>query len=218
VARRTLVKICGITRLADARMAIAAGADWIGLIVLGESPRRIDADAAREITSAVDGAVTVAVMVAPTPDQALDLARRAGVARVQLHRVDPLGWPQDFPLPVSFAISVDVDGSLTAPLPAAEHLVLLDTAHPTRAGGTGTTFPWDSARVVAGAREVFLAGGLGPDNVAAAIAAVHPYGVDASSRLESAPGTKDERRVRAFVAAVRAADARHASDADEPPS
>jgi phosphoribosylanthranilate isomerase len=211
LARRTLVKVCGITRLADARAAIAAGADWIGMIVLGEGPRRIEAETAREIAAALDGAVTVAVMVAPTPDQALDLARRAGATRVQLHRVDPLTWPRDFPLPTSFAIGVDVDGSLTAPLPGAQHLVLLDTAHSMLAGGTGETFPWDSARVVAGARDVFLAGGLGPDNVAAAIVAVQPYGVDASSRLESAPGIKDERRVRAFVAAVRAADAQELS-------
>ena len=205
MAAHTIVKVCGITRLADARDAHDAGADWLGMVVLGDSPRLVTADAAREITAALDGIVTVAVMVAPEPDEALELARRAGVGRVQLHRVDPLRWPRDFPLPVSFAVSVDADGSLTTALPPAGDLVLLDTAHPTRAGGSGTPFPWTTARIVAGARDVMLAGGLGPDNVAAAIETVHPFGVDASSRLETAPGIKDAELVRAYVAAARAA-------------
>jgi phosphoribosylanthranilate isomerase len=205
VAAHTIIKVCGITRLADARAAHEAGADWLGMVVLGDGPRLITADAAREITAALDGVVTVAVMVAPTPEQALDLARRAGVGRVQLHRVDPLRWPGDFPLPVSFAVSVAADGSLTTALPPPGHLVLLDTAHPTRAGGSGATFPWVTARIVAGTRDVMLAGGLGPGNVAAAIDAARPFGVDASSGLESQPGIKDAARVRAFVAAARAA-------------
>ncbi len=207
MARRTIVKICGLTRLEDARWAHASGADWLGMILLGESPRRITIETARDISTALDGAVTVGVMVAPAPAQALELARAAGVARLQLHRVDPLTWPISFPIPVAFAIGVEADGSLAAPLPAAEHLVLLDTAHPVQAGGTGVAFPWDTARVVAASREVMIAGGLGPDNVADAIAAVRPFGVDASSRLESAPGIKDPGRVRAFIDAARAADA-----------
>jgi phosphoribosylanthranilate isomerase len=207
VARRTIVKVCGLTRLEDARSAHEAGADWLGVILLGASPRRLSIESARAISTALDGAVTVGVMVSPTPAEALELARAAGVARLQLHRVEPLAWPREFPIPVSFAIGVEADGSLAAALPAAEHLVLLDTAHPVQAGGTGVPFPWSTARVVAAARDVMIAGGLGPDNVAAAIAAVRPFGVDASSRLESAPGIKDCGLMRAYVAAVRAADA-----------
>jgi len=204
---RTIVKICGITRLADARLAHEAGADWLGMVVLGESPRRVAVEIAREITAALDGVVTVAVMVGPTPDQALELARRTGAARVQLHRVDTLGWPRDFPIPASFAVGVEADGSLREPLPAPEHLVMLDAAHGALAGGSGRTFPWATARVVSMTRAVLLAGGLGPDNVADAIATVRPFGVDASSRLESAPGVKDEMLVRGFVGAGRACDA-----------
>ena len=206
MVRRTLVKVCGLTRLEDARAAHDAGADWLGMVIEGESPRRVSVEIAREITAALDGAVTVGVMVAPTPERALDLARASGVTRIQLHRVDPLAWPRDFPLPVSIVVGVERDGALTAPLPAGEHLLVLDTAHERLAGGTGATFPWDTARVVAASRDVMLAGGLGPENVGDAIRAARPWAVDASSRLESSPGIKDGERVRRFIDAVRASD------------
>ena len=205
--RRTLVKVCGLTRLEDARAALEAGADWLGFVVLGESPRGVDPGVAGEIVAALPGATAVAVMVAPDPDQALRLAERAGAARVQLHRVDPAAWPADFPLPVIAAVPVDGDGRLGSPLPPEPALVLLDTAHPARAGGTGEGFPWEAAAALAARREVMLAGGLSPDNVERAIEQVRPFGVDAASRLERAPGLKDHDLVRRFVAAVRRADA-----------
>ncbi len=207
MARRTLVKVCGLTRLADARVAHDAGADWLGVILKHDGVRRISLETAREITTALDGTVVVAVMVQPTPGEALHLATRARAQRVQLHGVNPLGWPEDFPLPVTFSIPVAEDGSLALPLPDARSLVLLDTAQASSAGGSGRTFPWRTARVVAATRDILLAGGLAADNVAAALDASRPFGVDASSRLESAPGIKDEARVRAFVQAVREWDA-----------
>ena len=205
--RRTLVKVCGLTRLEDARTALDAGADWLGFVIAGEGPRRIDPGAAADIVAALPSAYSVAVMVAPAPDEALGHATRAGAARIQLHRVDPTTWPRDFPLPVIFAIPVGPDGRIVAPLPRPEALVLLDTAHPLRAGGSGETFPWEGAVALAATREVMLAGGLGPDNVERAIERVHPFAVDASSRLERAPGIKDADQMRRFVAAVRRADA-----------
>ena len=208
---RTRVKICGITRLEDARFALDAGADWIGFILKGESPRRIDAARAASFAAALDGAPIVAVMVSPTPEEALALARLAGATRVQLHRIDPHHWPIDFPLPVTIAIPVAPDGSLADALPPERFTPLLDTSDPERAGGSGRTFPWETARVVAATREVVLAGGLDPDNVADAVETVRPFGVDASSRLESALGLKDPERVRRFIAAVRACDERLAS-------
>src|SRR5262245_49734975 len=147
-------------------------------------------------------------MVSPTPDQALRLAEAAGARRVQLHRVDPLSWPADFPLPLTFAIPVATDGSLAEPFPAAHHLVMLDTANERLPGGTGRRFPWETARIVAGTRDVMLAGGLDGDCVAEALEQVRPYGVDATSRLESRPGIKDPDKVRRFVAAVRSFDER----------
>jgi phosphoribosylanthranilate isomerase len=208
-ARHTVVKICGLTRMEDARAARDAGADWLGFVVLGESPRCVTPEAVREICATISGAIAVAVMVAPSPDEALRLAGRAEVDRIQLHRVDPAAWPAEFPMPVSFAVPVAEDGSLTTALPPTQHLVMLDTAHPELAGGTGYAFPWETARVVAATRPVLLAGGLDGDNVAAAIETVRPFGVDASSRLETTPGVKDAAKMRRFVAAVRACDERN---------
>jgi phosphoribosylanthranilate isomerase len=204
--RRTIVKVCGITRVEDARIALESGADWLGVILSGDTPRRIDVERARAIASAVDGAVIVAVLVSPTPDESLRLAERAGAARVQLHRVNPLDWPADFPLPIAVCVPVADDGAMTTALPPARHLPLLDTAHATLTGGTGRSFPWETARVVAATRPLLLAGGLGPHNVADALTQVRPFGVDACSRLESSPGIKDATQVRKFVAAVRACD------------
>src|SRR3989442_9755313 len=129
-ARRTIVKVCGVTRPEDARAAVAAGADWLGFILWDGSPRSVAPERMRAMSEPLESAVAVAVMVSPDPDQALKLAGRAGADRVQLHRVDPTTWPADFPLPVTFAVPVAGDGSLGAPLPALRHLVLLDTAHP----------------------------------------------------------------------------------------
>lgn len=206
-ARHTVVKVCGITRLEDARAALDAGADWLGFIVHGQSPRFLDASLAADIIGALPQATAVAVMVGPGPDEALALARRIGARRLQLHQVDPAGWPEGFPLPVAFSVLVTAEGRLTARLPAAHDLVLLDTAHEIKSGGTGQSFPWDSAVALAARRPVMLAGGLGPDNVAAAIERVRPFGVDASSRLEASPRIKDHDLVRRFVTAVRAQDA-----------
>lgn len=203
---RTRVKVCGLTRREDALWAVRCGADWLGFVVLGESPRRIGADDAAAILAHTPGVPGVAVMVAPSPGQALELARRSGASVVQLHAVDPAGWPADFPLPVHFAVGVDARGVLTAPLPPEPHVVHLDTAHAGGEGGTGRTFPWSAASELARARRVVLAGGLGPDNVAEAVRLVRPFAVDASSRLESSPGLKDPERVRRFVDAVRECD------------
>jgi phosphoribosylanthranilate isomerase len=205
---RTVVKVCGLTRAEDARAALDAGADWLGFVLKGASPRLVDAAAAGDIAAACGAREVVAVLVSPWPDDALRLARLARATRVQLHRVDPTAWPADFPLPLVFAVPVEPDGRVAGPLPAERHLVLLDTAHPTLAGGTGTGYPWEGAAELARRRPVLVAGGLGPDTVGAAVERVRPYGVDASSRLERAPGIKDHNRVRRFVAAVRESDAR----------
>ena len=204
---RTVVKVCGITRLEDASAALAAGADWLGFVFYRESPRRIEPEPAARILAALPDATGVLVMVAPAPEEALALARRIGARRLQLHRVVPAAWPDDFPLPVSFSIPVGEDGQPEMALPPRDDLLMLDTADDILPGGTGRTFPWRGATILAARRAVMLAGGLGPDNVADALTRVRPYGVDAASRLESAPGIKDHDRVRRFVAAVRAHDA-----------
>ena len=207
-ARRTVVKVCGITRSEDAHAALAAGADWLGFVFWEGSPRQVGSEAAAAILATVPDATGVLVMVAPRPDEALATARAIGARRLQLHRVDPTVWPADFPLPVTFAVQVAEDGQLAGSLPPDGALLLLDTADTTRPGGTGRSFPWERAAALAAERPVMLAGGLAHDNVGDALERVRPYGVDAASRLESAPGIKDHDRVRRFVAAVRAHDAR----------
>ena len=202
---RLVVKVCGLTNLEDARMAIDAGADWLGFVVKHDGPRAIRPADARAIVRALPVSVVVAVMVSPTPEEALAIARETGALRVQLHRVDATSWPRDFPLRAAFAVGVDENGALTAPPPPVPHLLMLDTSDLKLPGGTGRTFPWESAARVARERELLLAGGLGPDNVAAAIEAVRPFGVDASSRLEQRPGLKDPERVRRYVSEARRA-------------
>jgi phosphoribosylanthranilate isomerase len=202
---RLVVKVCGLTNLEDARTAIDAGADWLGFVVRHDGPRAITPAQAREIVRSLPVSVVVAVMVSPTPDQALAIAREIGALRVQLHRVDAQAWPADFPLPAAFAVGVDATGALTSPAPPEHHLLMLDTSDARLAGGTGRTFPWETAARLARERDLLLAGGLGPDNVADAIAAVRPFGVDASSRLERAPGLKDPETVRRYVSEARRA-------------
>jgi phosphoribosylanthranilate isomerase len=204
--RRLVVKVCGLTDARDAAWALDCGADWLGFIVRGESPRRIEPEQAAAIVQAAGGGVPVAVMVDVTPEEALDLARRARAERVQLHRVTPAGWPADFPLPCAFTMGVTVDGGIVGEEPDARHLVLLDTAVAGQDGGTGKVWPWASARPLAARRDVMLAGGLSGENVAEAIRVVQPFGVDASSALESSPGRKDPERVRRYVEAARAAE------------
>ncbi len=207
-SHHTCVKVCGLTRLEDAAWAVECGADWLGFIVKANSPRSIAPAGAAAILAALPGATGVAVMVSPTPEEALELARACGAARLQLHRVDAAAWPADFPLPCTFGLGVGEDGSFHGAPPPPPHLILLDTAHATLAGGTGRTFPWNAAKQLASDRAVMLAGGLDGGNVADAIMAVRPYGVDAASRLEASPGIKDHEHVRRYVAAVRECDER----------
>ena len=213
-ARHTIVKVCGLTRPEDAAWAIQCGADWLGFIVGAGGPRAIEPARAAEILASLPaGTVGVAVLAETGPDAALELARRSGAARLQLHRCDPAAWPAGYPVPCAFVTSVDAQGRARGPLAPAPHLPHLDTAHATLDGGTGLVFPWEHARALVGERAFLLAGGLGPDNVAAALAMARPFGVDASSRLESSPGIKDHDQVRRFVAAVRESDARDGATA-----
>ena len=208
-ARRTLVKVCGLTRLEDATWALECGADWLGFIVRSTGPRRIEPERVAAIVDALAGHAkdarwqAVAVMAGAGPDEALALAQRSHAHRVQLHQADASRWPEDFPLPCAFAVGVTPEGLLLAGEPPARHLLMLDTSIGGHEGGTGRTWPWAVARSIAERREVLLAGGLHGGNVAEAIQVLRPFGVDAASRLEARPGVKDAEKVRQFVEAVR---------------
>jgi phosphoribosylanthranilate isomerase len=201
-APRTLVKVCGITSEDDARVALDAGADLLGF-VLANTPRSVTPLRAAEILHAVPGARAVAVMVQPTPDQALAMARTMGAVRVQLHGVDPGRWPRDFPLPQIFAITVTREAPHWEAPSGAPHWVLCDSLRDGLWGGTGQSFDWSLVEALARRAPLLLAGGLDGGNVERALRQVRPMGVDASSRLERSPGVKDPVRVREFVAAVR---------------
>jgi phosphoribosylanthranilate isomerase len=207
-ARRTIVKVCGITRLTDAAIALEAGADWLGFIVNAGGPRQIGAEGMAIILRSLPGAVGVAVLARVTPEESLQLAREAGATRLQLHHCDSSLWPADFPVPCAFVTGIDGEGVVHAPLAPTPHLVHLDTAHPALTGGTGMSFPWTRAREIVGERHFVLAGGLDGSNVARAIDAARPYAVDAASKLEASVGIKDPDKVRRFVAAVRESDER----------
>jgi len=208
-SRRTLVKVCGLTRAEDAKWALQCGADWLGFIVHAEGPRRIDPERAAAIVDELRETVPVAswqpvvVMVGVGPDEALALARRSHAQRVQLHGADAARWPADFPLPCAFAVGVTPEGVLLGDEPPAPHLVMLDTSIAGHEGGTGRTWPWAVARSMAARRDVLLAGGLHAENVAEAIQVLRPFGVDAASRLEARPGVKDPEKVRRYLEAVR---------------
>ena len=205
------VKVCGITRLVDAQLACELGASAVGFVFWDRSPRRIDPAAAAAIAAALPaGALTVGVFVDAPAEEIRAVVERVGLGAVQLHGDETAELVRRLPAGVSVikAVALRSQADVAAALDLPDGLtVLLDVHDPVRRGGTGRTVDWTLAADVARRRRTYLAGGLGPDNVAEAIAAVRPYAVDASSRLEAAPGVKDPARLRAFLAAARAADA-----------
>src|ERR1041384_713027 len=207
----TLVKICGITQLADARAALAAGANALGFNFHPRSPRYITPEAAREIIAQLPavGLRTVGVFVnEPEPVALQRKATTAGVAAVQLHGDESADFCAALTAqPVIKALRVGAEFSPEQAQRYCTHAILLDAYSPLAHGGTGRVFDW---RIAQRTRELvarlYLAGGLTPENVCAAIEAVRPFAVDVCSGVESAPGRKDAGKLRDFVAAVRAAD------------
>jgi len=197
------VKICGVTRVADAAAIAAAGADYIGLNLWPRSKRHVTLDRAAELAEAIRAAGStrvVGVFVDPTRHE-VAAADRLALDVVQLHG-DAHGIAASIERPVWRAVAA-VAGLALPDLDAAE-AVLLDTPSAER-GGSGTTFDWSiavAARRAHPAARIVLAGGLGPDNVRAAIEAVDPWAVDVASGVESAPGIKDLAKVTAFLDAV----------------
>lgn len=223
------IKICGIKTLADARAAVDAGADAIGLNFYEKSPRyvstEIAAGIAAGITEAMLGEVTVVgVFVNSTAERMNEIASSVGLHAFQLHGDEPpalLGelnrdcrivrarrwnesrWSEQGPQ--------DVADDLQACFEQGGRrvdAVLLDAAVTGQFGGTGNTLPWAALKDYQkwlGETPLILAGGLNPENVAEAIHTVRPGGVDVASGVESSPGIKDHRKMRAFIQAAGAA-------------
>jgi phosphoribosylanthranilate isomerase len=199
----TRVKICGITTPEDASLAAELGASAIGMLFWPSSPRVVDRARAREIVAAVPAAVdTVGVFVNQMRDAA-SIALELGLTAVQLHGDETLEDWQEFPVAVIKAVAVRGAATCAQALGLpGEVTVLLDTHDPVRRGGTGRVVDWGIAAEIARQRRVILSGGLNPDNVQSAIAAVQPYSVDVSSGVESAPGRKDPGKLRALFDAL----------------
>lgn len=201
---RTRIKICGITNAEDARGALDAGADYLGL-VFADSPRRVGREAARAIRAAVPDADLVGVFRDAAPEEIEPIARDLGLRAVQVE-----GWLDQVPWAVADVWHVLRSAALpdVSTLPMIPlRTYLLDAHDASLGGGTGRRADWEwAAAAVRDGIRLFVAGGLAADNVADLVRDVRPHGVDASSRLERAPGRKDLDAVRAFVARVRAAD------------
>ena len=199
------LKVCGITRLTDALHAVRHGATAIGLVFWPRSPRWITVERAAEIVAELPSNVTaVGVFVNEPIDGIRRIVAAAGLSMVQLHGDEPPGYAEALPVPLLRSVTLDEVPAVFDDWPP-QTAWLLDAADPVRRGGTGRTLDWERAAVAARGRQVVLAGGLTPENVAAAIGIVRPYGVDVSSGVEEAPGVKDLAKVTSFLANARKA-------------
>lgn len=214
---RTRIKICGLTRPADAEAAAAQGVDALGIVFYSPSPRSVSLAQAAEIAAAVPPFVTlVALFVNPETQFVERVIDRIPVGMLQFHGDESSGFCEQFRMPYLKALRMrpDVDPAQEAlPYRSAAGL-LLDTYRPGVPGGTGEAFGWEA--IPPGLkRPVVLAGGLHAGNVGEAISQVRPAAVDASSGVEGAPGEKDARMIAGFIQAVRDADDQLNSEIDE---
>ena len=209
----TKVKICGITRLHDARTAAAAGADFLGFIQHEDSPRYVRPDVAKEIIDWVRGPAPVGVFVNRSANEVNAACERAGFALAQMHGHETPETCAAVEVPVIKAVQVHHDASseqiraVVEPYLDVVDFVLLDTHHTSLWGGTGESFNWRVARDLSNDVDLFLAGGISADNVAEAVHTMRPYAVDLSSSVEESPGVKDLDKLADFFYAFHAATA-----------
>lgn len=196
----TKVKICGITSLDDALVAVDAGADALGFVFFEKSPRNVDPEQAAGIIAHLPPFVQVVGLFVNAPLEFVNTtADRCGLDIVQLHGDETPGYCDMVRRRVMKVFRVRGMESLA---PIADYRVsayLLDAYSPNAYGGTGSLFDWDCAIAAKQHGPVVLAGGLDPENVASAVAKVRPYGVDVSSGVEAFPGKKDPELVRRFI-------------------
>lgn len=205
----TRVKICGITNLEDAQAAVRAGADALGF-VFAESPRQVTAALAAGITAALPPFIARVGVFVNTPLRAIrETAVRCRLTAVQLHGEEPSAFCMDLAeWDVIRAVRARSEEDVRSLTRNGCSAYLLDAYVPGAHGGTGRRVPLAIARTaLAGGAPVILAGGLSPANVGEAVRELRPYAVDVSSGVEKRPGKKDHAKLRAFVEAVRRADA-----------
>jgi phosphoribosylanthranilate isomerase len=200
------IKVCGVTHPDDARAAVAAGADLVGLNFVEGSPRALDLRSAEAIAEAIAGQVErVAVFRDASWDEIERVTRRIELERVQFHGNEPPEEVELVDLPVIKALR-GADLQAAESYPGA--LLLLD--HPTGGGGRGQAWNWsDASELLLAGLDVILAGGLNAENVGEALADLGdllPWGVDVATGVEGEGYRKDPARIEAFVAAVRQAE------------
>jgi phosphoribosylanthranilate isomerase len=223
----TWVKICGITNLEDALLAVQAGADALGFVFCEKSPRNVGVETARAIVDRLPERVEkVGVFVDQTADEIREAVRETRMTEVQLHGAEESGILAGLDrVEDRFGVSrlilampghrLSEDGLFTGLATGGNrqvHAILLDSGWESAPGGTGKTFDWQAthklAREMSSMVPFIVAGGLTPSNVSAAIGLFRPWGVDVSSGVETRPGRKDPEKVRAFIRVVRQTDGR----------
>ncbi len=208
----TKIKICGITNLEDAKLAADLGADLLGFNFYKKSKRFIEPNEAKKIIEKLDRHIDcVGIFVDEKSEEILQTINDCGLHAVQFHGketpefVAELQNLTDVKIIKAFRVSQEFDVEIVKRFPVSD--VLLDSAHGSELGGTGHTFNWNIAMQVKDMVEhLYLAGGLSPENVADAVAAVKPYAVDVCSLIESRPGKKDPVKLERFIKEVKAND------------
>ncbi len=194
------IKICGITNLDDALLAVDAGADALGFVFFGASPRNISPEQARAIIRHLPPFIqTVGLFVNESLATINETADTCGLDIIQLHGEESPDFCTYVKRRVLKALRVRNFASLDSMPSYQVSAFLLDAWSPIARGGTGQTFNWDIAASAAADRKIILAGGLSCDNIADAIKKVRPYGVDVSSGVEVAPGKKDAVKITEFI-------------------
>ena len=203
---RIRVKICGLTRRDDAIEAADLGADALGFNFVAASPRRVTPEQAARIVEELPPFVTRVGVFADAPiDEMVRIAGLAGIQILQLHGHEDPDACSAIPLPWFKALRVDGSFRARDALRWGLAPVLLDGGAGGLLGGGGQPFDWSRAREVSQRVRVIVAGGLDPDNVAAAIRSSLPWGVDVAGGVETAPGVKDRRRMALFIQRALAA-------------
>lgn len=202
----TLVKICGITSIADAGVAADAGADMIGLIFYPPSPRYVPPEQAGAIVASLPAYLpAVGVFVNESCETITRVARQSGISRVQLHGDERPDLCRRLPWRCikTFRFTERVQPQMMPDYPVDAFLI--EGFHDDLYGGGGVKADWQRVASLHGYGRIILAGGLTPDNVREAIDTVRPYAVDVCSGVEARPGIKDAAKVRAFVQRAKSA-------------
>jgi phosphoribosylanthranilate isomerase len=203
----THIKICGITNLGNALAAIEAGADMLGFNFYPKSPRFLEPNACRKITSVLHTdfphITLVGVFVNTPVSEIRSILETCSLHLAQLHGDEPAQMVAEFNGRAFKAIRLPVSESVYPFLSATHPALLVDAAVKGVYGGSGVVADWSAAAKLSKQFPLLLAGGLTPENVNEAVRQVHPWGVDVASGVEASPGMKDPRKMKAFVEAVR---------------